>query len=192
MQIVLASSSKARLKLLGQIGIEPIVKLPSIIEDIYFIDKALYNKAVVNLAIAKASDAANNFHNNIIIGADTIIVYKGEIFQKPKTTVEAKETITILSGKTHTVVTGLCMINTVTNKKLSSYTETTVKFRKLTEVEIEWYMSSRESMEHAGSYSIQGKAGLFVDSIEGSYSNVVGLPLNVVGDYLNKLDYKWL
>ncbi len=98
MQIILSSSSKPRLQLLKQIGIKAKVKSHSIDEQLYFKNEKDYNKAILNLAIAKAEDCAKHFDDSIIIGADTIIVYKNKIFQKPKTIAEAKQTLGTVSA----------------------------------------------------------------------------------------------
>lgn len=187
-KVVLASSSKPRLQLLEQVGISPIVHPANIDESVYFenesSNKKGYKIAVQNLATAKATSVKEHFDNHIIIAADTVILYKNNLFQKPSSIEEARNTITTLSGKTHTILTGICIINTHSGKELTTYSKTLIKFRKLTVSEIDDYINTGESMNHAGSYKIQGKAAMFVESIKGSYSNAVGLPLHILHRFI--------
>lgn len=113
----------------------------------------------------------------ILLAADTIIWLEGKILGKPRDKKEASIHLKLLSGKTHSVVTGVSMLNISTGKKINFFEETLVTFQRLTEHEIDWLISSYEDLDKAGSYAIQGKAGLFVKKIEGCYMNVVGLPL---------------
>ncbi len=190
MEIILASSSKPRLELLEQVGISVVVYPADIDESIYFENERSYKKALQSLARAKANAIKEHFNNHIIIAADTVILYKNKLFQKPSSTEEARDTITQLSGKTHSILTGIYMINTHSKKELTTYSKTLVKFRKLSASEIDNYISTGESMGHAGSYKIQGIAAMFVENIKGSYSNAIGLPLHIVYDYLGRLDNK--
>ena len=112
-----------------------------------------------------------------MIGADTIVVKDGEILTKPKDKDDAIRMLTLLSGKSHEVITGVTVIDTKTAKSESFYESTKVYFKKLTEDEILAYTETNEPYDKAGSYAIQGKGALLIEKIEGDYFNVVGLPV---------------
>ena len=132
---------------------------------------ALYN------AIRKLESVGNLPEKGVLLAADTIVWHEGKILGKPKDNGEAIQHLRILSGKTHSVVTGIALLHISSGKKVHFSEETLVTFKDLTEVEIKWLISSNEALDKAGSYAIQGKAGLFITRIEGCYMNVVGLPL---------------
>ena len=113
--------------------------------------------------------------DDIVIGCDTVVVYNGEIFGKPACKSDEMRILRLLSGNTHSVVSGVCIR---TDKKLESFAaETLVTFYPLSEEEMERYADSPEPYDKAGGYGIQGNGGLFVQKIDGDYNNAVGLPL---------------
>ena len=123
----------------------------------------------------------------LVIGADTVVVIRGQILGKPESPEHAAEMLRLLSGTSHEVLTGVCLIeeNAGAEGKVTAYERifhecTRVFFRELTEEEIRGYIASGEPMDKAGAYGIQGLAGVFVDHIEGDYDNVVGFPLTRV------------
>lgn len=142
---------------------------------------------LMNLAQKKAQPIANKYPDSIVIGSDTIVCVDDEILGKPKDESEARSMLQMLSGREHSVFTGVSIQIINRDVKITLCEETKVYFKNLTESEISWYIKSGEPFGKAGSYGIQGKAGLFVEKIDGDYYNVVGLPLNKLYEELNKL-----
>jgi septum formation protein len=181
MEIVLASSSPRRKEILSRYNVNVKIVKSNIEEKI---DKSEEPEiAAMSLAFQKALDVSSRLDDdNIVLAADTI-VYCDKILGKPKDDEEAFEMLKMLSGKEHYVITGICIINTGSNKKVIDYVKTRVKFRELTKEKIKKYISTGEHKDKAGAYGIQGYGAVLVESIEGSYSNVVGLPISKV-DFL--------
>ncbi len=141
---------------------------------------------VVRLAEAKAGDIGKKFPGKWVIGADTIVVIEGSILGKPKTVKEAKKMLTRLSGRTHQVYTGFAILNKACGKLISKAVKTDVRFKELADEEIQWYVHTPEPFDKAGAYAIQGMGTFLVRSINGSYTNVVGLPVCEVIEILIK------
>lgn len=174
-KIILASESPRRRQLLEQIGFN-FEAVPSQVDEDEIIDKdPLIN--IQLLALRKAQEIANKGYRGIIIGADTQILIENEIIGKPKDREDARRILLKLSGKSHKVVTGVAIIDTEVVSSETWVEITIVKFRELTIDEIEEYLDTGEFIGKAGAYGIQGRAAVFVESIEGCYFNVVGLPL---------------
>ncbi|WP_448375323.1 Maf family protein [Fervidobacterium sp.] len=110
-----------------------------------------------------------------IITADTLVWMQGEFFGKPKDNKDAKRMLNKLSGKWHKVFTGVCV--KIYNEEILFFEESNVKFKDLSEFEIDYYISTKEPLDKAGAYAIQGLGGAFIERIEGDYSNVIGLPM---------------
>lgn len=127
------------------------------------------------LARAKATQVAQHHHNEIVIGCDTVVLLDGKVFGKPADSKHAAHMLQLLSGKTHQVVTGVSLVR---GHKTVSFSQTTsVSFFKLTEQEIQEYISTGEPFDKAGGYGIQGYGSLLVESICGDFFNVMGLPV---------------
>ena len=173
--IVLASKSPRRADLLKQIGLEFEV-CPSEVEEpkITGISPAI---AVQELALTKARTVAAKFNAGLVIGADTVVVIEGQPIGKPENEAHAIEILTRLSGNRHEVITGVALIDIERKNEVVWVEKTVVHFRTLRQSEILAYVHSGESSDKAGAYGIQGKAGAFVERIEGCYFNVVGFPL---------------
>lgn len=174
--LILASKSPRRKELLKQIGI-PFVGVVSDAEEVSgnsWTPAAL----VVENAKRKARAVAEKYPDSPVLGADTVVSLEGKIFGKPKDKDEARKMLTALSGKMHEVTTGLALINR--NEIRTTNVTTKVFFDTMTKANIDAYIATEESMDKAGAYAIQGKAARFIEKIEGSYSNVVGLPLNAL------------
>lgn len=173
---ILASKSPRRKELLNKIGINAEVIPSQVDEEAY---KGLEaEKMVMELSFVKAADVARSFRKNtFVIGADTCVCLNGKIFGKPESAEDAKRMLKELSGKTHQVYTGYCVIDCSSGKAVSRCCETSVTFKELSEDEIEAYVNTREPLDKAGAYGIQEKGAIFVEKIDGDYSNVVGLPL---------------
>ena len=148
------------------------------------------NELVEQLAKLKALNAKKKLEEKnqdaLIIAADTIVEYKGEIIGKAKDKEEAFQILQKLSGKTHNLITGIAITETYNQKILVDHDTTQVKFLDLTDHEIRNYIKSEEWKGRAGAYSIRDKASLFIESIHGSSSNVIGLPMNKLFILLKK------
>jgi septum formation protein len=143
-----------------------------------FDGQMLPQEVVVVLAVRKAQEVSKKVAKNaIIIAADTMVVLGTEVLGKPESVKEAKEMLQKLSGQRHEVFTGLAVTRLSDNKVFVDYGKTIVCFRKITDEEVSQYSATAEWKDKAGGYAIQGIAAKFVESIEGEYSNVVGLPL---------------
>ena len=137
------------------------------------------------LAAAKAREAAAEAEaGDVVIAADTIVVFGGRVYGKPHSPAEAAEMLRTLSGRTHEVYTGVCVIRN--GVELCRADRAEVTFRTLSEGEIERYIATGEPMDKAGAYGAQGKAALFVERIDGDFFNVMGLPLCMLGEMLKE------
>ncbi|MFI5211864.1 MAG: Maf family protein [Ignavibacteria bacterium] len=179
-RIILASSSPRRKELLkvllSNFGLKFVVKPANITE--YIPKKAVnFAKFVSDLAFQKAANVAKK-HKGLVIGADTIVVFKGGILGKPKNEKDAVRMLKLLSGNEHRVYTGLAMIDMSRQMIYCTHELTYVRFRILTEKEIRFYAASGSPLDKAGGYGIQDDFGsTFVERIRGDYFNVVGLPI---------------
>ena len=204
--LILASKSPQREMLLRQIGIEPVV-IPAHIESKLDVDnlyaammKLAADKAKTALAKinAAASGAPFNETNDFwIIGADTVILFNGSILGKAQHKKQAQQMLELLSGRTHQVLTGIFggkvererNGNFAISSDVSNVADTAVIFKSLSAIEIAWYLSSEEWREAAGAYRIQGRGACLVTGIKGSFSNVVGLPLESIYGMLLQLGF---
>lgn len=180
--IILASASPQRKKLLEQIGLEVTIITPDISEE-RDVDISV-EEWVCRLALAKAESVAKRFRSGIILGADTVVVLGNKIFRKPRNEEEAKNMLRELSGTTHQVITGLALIDVLTQKSLVEYVTTEVTMKKLSEAQIAGYVITKEPLEKAGGLCIQGRGAQFIEKINGCYTNVIGLPLAKLTDML--------
>jgi septum formation protein len=173
--IILASSSPRRRELLTQAGI-PFIVVPGNVDEENAELSGTPGQRAEQLAYMKAADVARD-RSGIVLGADTIVVCGDQIFGKPSDAASARMMLKALSGREHQVITGIALIDTVSGRASTGYETTRVRFSDLSDKEIEAYIESGEPYGKAGAYAIQGKAALFVESLNGCYSNVVGLPL---------------
>ena len=173
--LILASASPRRLELLRQIGIEPDRIVHPDIDETPLRQElpAAYAK---RLATTKAMRVAQDYPGYFILAADTVVACGRRILPKAVSEAQAVDCLTLLSGRRHRVLSGLCLID-ATGRQTTRLVETTVGFKRLTQDEIDGYIVGGEWQGKAGGYAIQGRAATLVDWIAGSYSNVVGLPL---------------
>lgn len=180
-KLVLASASPRRLMLLSQVGVEPDALRPASIDETPKRGE-MPRSLVQRLAREKAEAARNQIANDrevadgYVLAADTIVAVGRHILMKPKFIDEARASLERLSGRTHRVLTCICLITPEDRIRLK-IVDTRVRFKRLSKEEIDAYVASREWRDKAGGYAIQGLAGAFVQKIVGSYTNVVGLPL---------------
>lgn len=178
-KFILASNSPRRRELLSMLGIDFSIIVADCNENIGPLSP---EKTVAELASRKASTVAESIKSEddfIVLGADTVVSAEGRILGKPHSEEDARETLRFLSGKTHSVFTGIAFAARLNGKPrlVSDVTETLVTFGNISDAEIDFYIKNGEPMDKAGSYGIQGKGGFFVKGIEGDYFNVVGLPI---------------
>lgn len=179
MGIILASSSPRRIELLKKLNLKFKI-IPTKIDE--NIDEQEPVKHVLTLSELKAREVfKNNNENQIIIAADTIVYYK-QILGKPKNYNDAFKMLKTLSGKWHSVYTGVFVV--FPNETVSFYEKTDVKFKKLSDELIEFYLSSGEAFDKAGAYGIQGLGSVLVEKINGDFFNVMGLPISKLWDLL--------
>jgi len=189
-RIVLASASPRRKELLEQIGLRFEVDPTNYDEERTAASEP--HGMARGLSLGKARSAARKHRNAIIIAADTLVVLDGTVFGKPHTNAQAREMLRAFSGRTHSVITGFTILDAETGKVLSRSVETRVHMRKLTLEEIDSYVRTKEPLDKAGGYAIQGWGVVLVDRIEGDYSNVVGLPLSALAESLREFGVRVL
>ena len=184
MNIILASASPRRKEILENASVKFEV-MASCIEELT-LDGESPCQMVMRLAFEKGMDIASRKKSDLIISADTIVVIDNTVLGKPENEIEARKMITSLSGRTHLVITGISLINLDNNKKIIDYVISNVKFKNLSEEDINDYIRTKESLDKAGAYGIQGYGALLVDEIQGDYFNIVGLPISRLSDLLKK------
>jgi septum formation protein len=174
--LVLASSSAQRRTILERLGVSFVVRPPDITE----IEQGDPPLVAIENALAKASAVAVG-PGELVIGVDTIVALNGVLFGKPRDAADAVRTMRALSGATHTVLSGLALVEQDAEPRLISEA-TAVTFRDLDDLTIDWYVATGEREGRSGGYAIQQAGGALVRRIEGDYTNVVGLPVAALLD----------
>lgn len=187
-KIILASASPRRQEILKNLGIEFEILVSDADEgriDKNAVPAPMY---VQELALLKATAVLDKLksRNAIIISADTIVYLDGKILGKPQNEEDAKEMLALLSGKCHSVFTGICVMDARTMKSVCAKEETKVYFKELSKERIEDYVSTKEPLDKAGAYAVQGLGGMLVEKTEGDFLNVIGLPANKLCEILEK------
>lgn len=181
-RLILASSSPRRIALLRTLGYTFDI-VPHTIEE--HISRGVPpDELIMDIACQKADDVAKKVDNAIIISADTVILHDKHILGKPKDRGDAKRMLFLLSNSVHEVITGVCLVDVPSRKKMLRIGRTRIKMSRISEEEIDAYVSTGEPLDKAGAYAIQGGGEKFIEKIEGSYSNVVGLPLETLQEML--------
>ena len=182
--LVLASASPRRRELLARI-VRSFRVVPSRIDEasIREADPATF---AVAAAVLKARDVGERNPSSLVLAADTVVSLDGEIFGKPAGREEARATLRKLSGRKHRVITGVALFRKDEGRSLAAYEESFVRFRRLDEKTIESYLDTEDHVDKAGSYAIQEVNDAFVEELAGDYDNVVGLPLRLVGEMLER------
>lgn len=188
MKVILASKSPRRVEIL-----EKIVKEFEVVQsnfDENTIDfKGDIEKYVKDLSRNKAIEVSKRLNEpSIVIAADTVVFQNGKVLEKPKNEEDAFSMLSSLSGNTHKVYSGICLINTYDDTVVTDCDCTEVRFSELNPRQIRNYINSGEPMDKAGAYGIQGLGGAFVEGIKGCYYNVMGLPLNKLYKALENYD----
>lgn len=183
--IVLASRSPRRADLMKEIAADFQV-VPSSVEEVIR-PQCTPEENAIAIAQAKAEEVARGRPGHLVIGADTIVVLDGEIIGKPADKEDARNILRRLSGREHEVITGIAIVDC---QRVQAAAVSKVKIKPLSEDEIAAYVESGEPMDKAGAYAIQGRGARLVESYSGSYSNIVGLPMETLKDLLEKVGYR--
>ena len=183
MKVILASKSPRRVEIL-----EKIVKEFEVVQS-NFDENTIDFKGVKDLSRNKAIEVSKRLNEpSIVIAADTVVFQDGKVLEKPKNEEDAFSMLSSLSGNTHKVYSGICLINTYDDTVVTDCDCTEVRFSELNPRQIRNYINSGEPMDKAGAYGIQGLGGAFVEGIKGCYYNVMGLPLNKLYKALENYD----
>jgi septum formation protein len=181
---ILGSASPRRCELLRQLGLDFAVEASDVGEERLEGESA--EGLAARLARAKADHVARRNSTAWVLGADTVVVYAAEILGKPPSRSEARRMLRTLSGRSHRVLTAVTLFGPGAQHRESLLVQSVVTFRALAEAEIEDYLDTGESFDKAGGYGVQGTAGGFIERVMGSYTNVVGLPLDEVRALLQR------
>jgi len=182
--VILASQSPRRIELLKTV-IKNFRIVPSKIDEVCDINLSPEENAIL-LGRKKATWVAKEHPHNLVIGADTMVVLENKIIGKPTDAENARQILRQLSGQEHKVITGVAVVHL---KIFSAVSISHVRIKALTQNEINSYVESGEPMDKAGAYAIQGEGSFLVESYSGSYSNIIGLPMDLLKDLLQKLNF---
>lgn len=181
--LILASASPRRCELLRQLGVEFRV-VPSDVPEVHEDQLTAEEAARIN-ACRKARDVAKRFPDALVLGADTLVTLDTMLFGKPKSLEHAHRMLDQLQGRTHQVVTGICLLQLRSHRQQVFTDTTAVTFRPLDAAKIRDYIGRVNPLDKAGAYAIQEEGDLIVEKISGSYSNVVGLPVEMLREKLS-------
>jgi len=183
-KIVLASASPRRREILEKTGLNFSICASDYKENLDLSLKP--HKLARFLSLKKAEAVAHKYKDAIIIAADTFIYFKDRLLGKPHTGAAAEKMLRLLNGKVHSVITGYTVMDTASGQIVSKSVVTKVYFRKIAEDELSAYVRSREPLDKAGAYAVQGLGAVFIEKIEGDFFNVMGLPLCALTESLKK------
>jgi len=183
-KFILASASPRRRELLASIGLEFEV-IPSAVPEVRAAGESP-EEYVARLSREKAAAIAAKHGDRWIIAADTTVLLGEELLEKPLDAADARRMLATIAGKTHIVYTGVTLQNAGGGYHDTRVAESEVRMLPLSEREIEWYVATGEPLDKAGAYAVQGIGAMFIDSVHGSYTNVVGLPLALLYEMLKR------
>jgi septum formation protein len=187
MEIILASASPRRRDLLQKLGLSFKIVESGLDEKVEALDPV---SMVRHLALLKARAVAGQYSSGLVIGADTLISFQGEILGKPVDEVDARRMLRTLAGNVHQVITGVAVVKVTSSREVVRSVATPVRMHRVIDTLIEEYVASGEPMDKAGAYAIQGKGGKLVAGIEGCYFNVVGFPMCEVSAILQSFSIR--
>ena len=182
MKLVLASTSKFKNEILDKVGMKHN-SIDSVFDE-NSIDKLDVYKYVKALALGKANSVLNMVDDCIILGLDTIVYVDGKILEKPKDLNEARDNLKLSAGKTTSVITGICLINKVTNEVVSDYQETMVTLNDISENDLDYYIENEPDVMYASGFIIETIASNFIKKINGSFYNILGIPVEKIYEHL--------
>lgn len=189
-ELILASSSPRRHELLKQLGLD-FRTLVCQVDETPPPGVSPF-ELVELLAVRKAMAVARMLDAGIVIGADTVVVWHGQVLGKPSSREDAMEMLRRLQGSVHEVYTGVALVDADSRRVLIEHEKTRVLFRSVDEEEIRRYVATGEPLDKAGAYAVQGLAAIFIRRLEGCYTNVVGLPLYRLAEMLKQFGYNML
>ena len=183
--LVLASASPRRTEILRAVG-WPFEAHPANIDESMAEGEPAADY-VERVARAKAEAVAASRLFGLVLGADTVVVVDDHVLGKPAGRAEARQMLRLLSEREHEVLTGVALVRAETKRCVVAHERTRVRFAPMSDAEIDWYVGTGEPLDKAGAYAVQGHAALFIETIEGNYWNVVGLPLRLVYSLIKNL-----
>jgi septum formation protein len=188
-RIILASKSPRRRQILAQLRIPFLVFSEEMDENRFSGQRRRVRSLVMLISRRKAQAAATHFSSGLVLAADTVVSFNRRVLGQPENPDEASKYLRMLSGNTHQVFSGITVMNAADGTEYSSFSCTSVRFRRLSEKQISSYIEGKEWSGKAGAYAIQGEAALFVEGIIGSFYNVMGLPVEELYRLLSRYDY---
>lgn len=187
MKVVLATTSKFKNKIMDTVGIKHSMIGSDFNEDLVN-EKDVY-EYVKKLALGKANSITNKVSNSIIIGLDTINYVDGIIQEKPKNLKDARKNIEMCKNNTTKVITGICIINQNTKEVINTFAETKVTLRNINDLDIDYYIDNEPNIMYASGFILETILSNFIEKIEGSYYNILGVPVEVIYKYINDMGY---
>ncbi len=184
MKFILASSSPRRRELLAMIGLDFEV-IPSHVPEVHQPGE-VPEEYVARLSRDKANAIASEHPDRWVIAADTTVFYGEELLEKPVDAPDAERMLAIIAGRTHVVYTGVTLVNAARGWRDTRITESEVRMLPMSDSDIAWYVRTGEPLDKAGAYAVQGVGSMFIESVHGNYTNVVGLPLATLFQMLRK------
>ncbi len=184
MKFILASSSPRRRELLTMIGLDFEV-IPSHVPEVHQPGE-VPEEYVARLSRDKANAIAGEHPDRWVIAADTTVFYGEQLLEKPVDAADAERMLAIIAGRTHVVYTGVTLVNASRDWRDTRVTESEVRMLPMSETDIAWYVQTGEPLDKAGAYAVQGVGSMFIESVHGNYTNVVGLPLATLFQMLRK------
>ena len=186
MKITLASTSKFKNQILDTVKIKHNQISPTCKEHSIYKDPYEYVKDIANQKL----DSVSNFNTDILISLDTIVLINNKIIEKPKTIEEAKQNLRDSSNNTSKVITGIAMLNKITNERVIDFQETLITFNQIDEEDIEFYIENEEDAMYASGFIVETICSNFINKIEGSYYNILGVPVDKIYEILKNWDIK--
>lgn len=187
MKVVLATTSKFKNQILDTVGIKHSMIESKFDEDKVF-EKDVY-EYVKKLAFGKANSVKDQVDDCILIGLDTIVYVDGIILEKPKDLNEARKAIKMCKNNKSLVITGICLINKKNNEIISDYSETKISLRDIDAKDIDYYIENEPNIMYVSGFILETIMSNFIDKIEGSYYNILGVPVETIYKYINKMGY---
>jgi septum formation protein len=185
-ELILASKSPRRAEILRAVGWR-FEAIAANVDETRTPDEAAI-AYVERLAKTKAETVRQRGNASLVLGADTVVVIAGEILGQPTDEEDARRMLKLLRGKWHEVLTGVALVNGT--EVVVDHETTRVRFAKMSDAEIDWYVATQEPLDKAGAYAIQGHAALFIEEVAGDYFNIVGLPIRLVYELVGRLGKK--
>lgn len=187
MKLILASSSKFKREILDNVGIKHISVDSKYDEDISdYIDVYDYVK---KLSLGKANSVINEFNEGIILGLDTVVYVDDKIIEKPNSMDEARNNIYLCMNNSTKVITGITLINLYNNEIITDYVESIVKLREISADDINYYFDNEKDAMYASGFIIETIMSNFIENINGSFYNILGMPVETIYKYINKWGY---